>query len=336
MKKPLLFRAYVARFALILTVLAPLVAQASIFSLVTKVFEKENETETTLNSQTMPLLQSIAAADLKAARGGGDITIVNGTALLAETGPSGTIADIDGATSNGEISVYVVKKGDTVGAIADMFGISTNTVLWANSLKRGAALSEGETLVILPISGVRHVVKSGETVAGIAKKYGGDVDEVIQFNSLSSASDIKIGMEITIPDGVIGESAPSSVVSRVASALPSVSGYFSRPVVTARRTQGIHGYNGVDLAAATGTQILAAASGQVIISRPSGWNGGYGNYIVIKHPNGTQTLYAHLSANHVSTGEWVTKGQLIGLMGNTGKSTGPHLHFEVRGAKNPF
>jgi murein DD-endopeptidase MepM/ murein hydrolase activator NlpD len=107
-------------------------------------------------------------------------------------------------------------------------------------------------------------------------------------------------------------------------------------VVVARKSQGIHGYNGVDLAAPTGTQVLAAASGQVLISRFGGWNGGYGNYIVIKHSNGTQTLYAHNSANYVSVGQWVSQGDVIGLVGNTGKSTGSHLHFEVRGAKNPF
>jgi murein DD-endopeptidase MepM/ murein hydrolase activator NlpD len=102
------------------------------------------------------------------------------------------------------------------------------------------------------------------------------------------------------------------------------------------RTQGIHGYNGVDLGAPAGTAVRAAAAGQVIISKASGWNGGYGQYIVVKHANGTQTLYAHLSANSVAAGATVAQGQLIGAVGNTGKSTGNHVHFEVRGAKNPF
>jgi murein DD-endopeptidase MepM/ murein hydrolase activator NlpD len=82
--------------------------------------------------------------------------------------------------------------------------------------------------------------------------------------------------------------------------------------------------------------VYAAASGEVIISRASGWNGGYGNYIVIRHPNNTQTLYSHLSRNVVNVGAWVTQGQVIGHVGSTGRSTGPHLHFEVRGAPNPF
>ncbi len=102
------------------------------------------------------------------------------------------------------------------------------------------------------------------------------------------------------------------------------------------RTQGIHGYNGVDLGASVGAPVRAAAGGTVMLSRSGGYNGGYGNYIVIKHPNGSQTLYAHLSSNAVAAGQVVTQGQTIGAVGNTGRSTGPHLHFEVRGGKNPF
>ena len=102
-----------------------------------------------------------------------------------------------------------------------------------------------------------------------------------------------------------------------------------------RRSQGIHGYNGVDIAAPAGTPIVASASGDVIIARSAGWNGGYGNYIVIKHDNGTQTLYAHMSSLAVSGGT-VEKGELIGYVGISGRATGYHLHFEVRGAKNPL
>ena len=116
-------------------------------------------------------------------------------------------------------------------------------------------------------------------------------------------------------------------------------GYYERPVTTCIKTQGIHGHNAVDLAASNhqiGEPIRAAADGQVIVSRDSGWNGGYGEYIVIKHANGTQTLYGHLNATDVNVGDSVTQGEVIGAMGSTGDSTGPHLHFEIRGARNPF
>jgi LysM repeat protein len=335
-KKAIFLRAYLARFALILTFLAPIVAQASIFSLVAKAFDKSAAEEKPVNSQKIALLQSVSSIDPKLARGGGDVNIVDGTALLAENGPAGTVAEIEEAPVSGEISLYVVKKGDSISAVAKMFGVSTNTILWANDLPKGAALKEGDTLTILPISGVIHTVKSGDTLAGIARKYGGDVDEILQFNSLANASDIKVGMEITVPDGVINNSTPSKSVTKIASNLPSVSGYFTRPLVSGRKTQGIHGYNGIDLGAPVGTDILASAGGQVLVSKSGGWNGGYGGYVVIKHPNGTQTLYAHTSANYVNVGDTVAQGQVIAAVGNTGKSTGPHLHFEVRGAKNPF
>ncbi|MEK9185596.1 MAG: M23 family metallopeptidase, partial [Patescibacteria group bacterium] len=98
----------------------------------------------------------------------------------------------------------------------------------------------------------------------------------------------------------------------------------------------IHGYNGIDIAAPLGTPIMASADGEVIVSRNSGWNGGYGIYIVIRHPNGTQTLYAHNNSNTVSVGDSVKQGETIGYVGRTGKVTGSHVHFEIRGAKNPF
>ena len=118
---------------------------------------------------------------------------------------------------------------------------------------------------------------------------------------------------------------------------PAQDGYYSNPVPGAIITQGIHGWNAVDLGAARGTPIHAAADGTVIVARNNGaWNGGYGNYVVITHDNGTQTLYGHMTHAIVSSGQSVSAGQIIGYVGSTGESTGPHLHFEVRGAANPF
>jgi murein DD-endopeptidase MepM/ murein hydrolase activator NlpD len=125
-------------------------------------------------------------------------------------------------------------------------------------------------------------------------------------------------------------------VGTIVSSGPAISGYFIHPLPGSVRTQGIHGYNAVDFGAPVGTPILASAGGSVLVSRVGGWNGGYGNYVVIDHPNGTQTLYAHNSKNTVWQGQTVVAGQVIGYVGNTGRSTGPHLHFEIRGAKNPF
>lgn len=246
---------------------------------------------------------------------------------------------------NGAISVYVVREGDALSQIAEMFGVTANTILWANDLKSANLIKPGDSLIILPVSGVRHVVKKGDTVASIAKLYTGDRDDIIAYNGLSSETDITIGETVVVPGGRIAappapkKAAPTTKSTAVASSAPAsgtTGGYFTHPVPGAIRTQGIHGYNGIDLAAPVGTSIRAAAGGEVIISKGSGWNGGYGSYIVVKHANGTQTLYAHTTANYVSIGQTVAQGEAIGAVGSTGQSTGPHLHFEVRGSANPF
>ena len=112
-------------------------------------------------------------------------------------------------------------------------------------------------------------------------------------------------------------------------------GFFVRPT-SGTKTQGLHGHNGVDIGASIGTPVFASAEGEVISAKSSGYNGGYGSMIIISHGGNIQTVYGHLSAVKVSVGQHVSQGQVIGAVGNTGKSTGTHLHFEVRGAKNPF
>ena len=218
-----------------------------------------------------------------------------------------------------------------------MYGVTSNTILWANDLPRATSIHEGQTLVILPIAGVRHVVKSGDTINSIAKKYEGDVEEILSYNQLDN-SDLKVGMTVVVPGGSMHQApaiATANPTKTSGGASVSSAG-FTHPAPGSIKTQGIHGYNAVDLAGAVGSSIRAAAKGEVIVSKSSGWNGGYGQYIVIKHSNGTQTLYAHLSQNSVGVGEIVGQGQVVGAMGNSGRSTGSHLHFEVRGAKNPF
>jgi len=316
----------------------PITTYAGILSFVSDFFsgDKQEEVSVTVkNSQNISLLRAVVSPDpLAAGKGGGDIVVVGGTALLPETGPSGTIADIEEEHSS-QISVYVVRPGDNLSTIAKMFGVSVSTIVGANNIQRGI-IQPGQTLVIFPISGLQHTIKSGDTIASIAKKYKVDIDEVLQYNNLAADVSLKTGDIIFVPDAELPASSVAPGSSVRGSNGPSYEGYYMRPVVGGRKTQGLHGYNGVDIGAPAGTPVYAAASGDVIISRSSGWNGGYGSYIVITHDNGTQTLYSHLSATAVSAGYHVTKGQLIGYVGNTGKSTGPHLHFEIRGARNPF
>lgn len=337
-----LFTSKVLFFALALSVIsAPNYAQAGVFSFVSGLFSSKDasaQISSSYNSQTIPVLRAALNVDPNPSKGGGDIIIVDDEALLSEIGPSGTLAEIEERpASSDQISIYVVRESDSLSQIAKMFNVSTNTIIWANDIKSGSFIAPGQTLVILPVTGIRHTVVKGETVKSIAKKYGGNYEEILQYNDLTLESTISVGDVIVVPDGEIA--APTYTSSSVivkGGGGPSYSGYYILPLTAGRRSQGLHGYNGVDYAAPSGTPILASATGDVIISKSSGWNGGYGKYIVIKHDNGTQTLYAHNSSNIVYSGQHVVQGQVIGYVGSTGRSTGAHVHFEVRGAENPF
>lgn len=266
-----------------------------------------------------------------------DPNIVDQSAIAPVDGPAGTDPSAHKPTSD-QISIYVVREGDTLSQIADMFDVSVNTIKWGNNIT-GNTLTVGKTLTILPVTGVKYEVAKGDTLAGVAKKFKGDAAEIANFNGIEKGAALAVGSTIIIPDGEIVPSSSESSSGYVGpknTGLKEYAGYYLRPITGGRKTQGIHGHNAVDLAAPVGTPILASADGTVIISKVGGWNGGYGNYVVIKHDNGTQTLYAHTHDNVVAVGEEVKQGQVIAHIGVTGKVTGPHVHFEIRGAKNPF
>lgn len=292
------------------------------------------------NINTIPLLRAATNQDPNPAKGGGDVLIEDG-ALVADYGPLGGDDAVKAKETNGEISSYIVRKGDSLSEIAAMFGVSVNTVLWANDIKKATGIKEGDQLVILPISGVRHIVKKGDTMKSIAEKYKGDADDILAYNQLEASDALNPGDTIVIPGGEVeaAKEVPKVLKTKKGSKAVLVNiggGYYAKPLRHGQKTQGVHGYNGVDIGVPVGSSVFAAATGDVIVSKASGYNGGYGQYIVVKHPNGTQTLYAHLSSNFVVVGTHVAQGQEIGASGNSGKSTGPHLHVEVRGARNPF
>lgn len=313
-----------------------------------------------MHDSSLPLLAAAINSDPNPEKGGGDLIVTEGSALVANAGPEGTLADIDPSSGSGEISTYVVKAGDTTSSVANAFGVSTNTIMWANGLTKKSTLTPGTTLVILPVSGVQDTVQKGETLASIAKKYNADAADIASFNGIESGDTLNQGDVLVIPGGEVAQSSEkkkdtkttiktksTKTTSKIhqgggltslegAGGSADTDGYFGNPVPEALLTQGIHGWNGVDLGAPSGTAVYAAAAGTVIVSRVGGWNGGYGNYVVVKHSNGTQTLYAHLSSDSVSVGDSVSKGERIGGVGRTGEATGNHLHFEVRGGRNPF
>jgi len=321
--------------------------QRGIFSFFGNLFGTIVDSETVYaDLQKASLLQATVGTSLSSSIGGGDIGIANNSTLLPGIGSLDAGDTKESTQKSGQISIYVVREGDSLSQIAKMFGVSANTIRWANDIGKNDVINVGQTLTILPVSGVEYTVKSGDTIESIAKKFDGDAMEILQFNSIADEKSLVAGSLVIIPGGEMAKpvlSGSSSSVTASAShpalfsaTSPSYDGYYIRPISGGRKTQGIHGYNAVDLAAPAGTPILASASGEVIISKEGGWNGGYGNYIVIEHPNKTQTLYSHLSGTVVKRGWNVGQGHVIGYVGSTGRSTGPHLHFEIRGAANPF
>lgn len=266
------------------------------------------------------------------------INIESNTALRPNTTSYSTAIGGVEEFSEGDLEIYVVHTGDTVDIVANLFGVSPDTILSANNMVKGDKLKVGDVLLILPFSGVEHTVAKGETLKGLATKYKIDIDDILSANDLDTDSKLVIGEKLMIPGAnMITETKPKPGTSVAGSSkVPSVAGYFVNPVPGSVKSRGVKpGHKGVDFAAPTGTNIRAAAAGTVLIAR-NGYNGGFGNYVVIQHPNGVKTLYAHMSKIATTQGAKVDQGELIGYVGNTGRSTGPHTHFEVLGAKNPF
>jgi LysM repeat protein len=205
-----------------------------------------------MNSQNMVLLSASLAPHVALASTTEEVVIVGDHALLADAGPIGALPDADHhMEAEGQISIYVVRAGDSLGSIATMFGVSVNTIVWANDLERNAKIAPGATLVILPVSGVRYVVKKSDTVMSIAKKFKGDEEEIRSYNGLESDAVLAVGTEIIIPDGEIAPvvATPKRTVSTATSRLrgasgPALEGYYRAPMSNYRRSQGLHGYNG--------------------------------------------------------------------------------------------
>ncbi len=243
----------------------------------------------------------------------------------------------------GEVIIHRVSEGETFSLIAKKYGLThVETILWENSLLVGSKLKPGQELRILPVDGIRHKVSRGETIFTVAKKYGLDEAEAQQivdypFNEFKNDEtfELTIGQMVLVPNGVKPEAVgvTTGVATFSAQKTPNAgsvtaSGNFVWPA-SGRITQGFSSYHrAIDIASKGGGPILAADSGRVIVA---GWpdNGGYGNRVVIDHGNGYVTLYAHLSVIQVQQGQTVQRGNVVGQMGTTGRSTGVHLHFEV-------
>lgn len=251
-----------------------------------------------------------------------------------------------------EVINYVVQSGDTISTIAQEFEIGVNTILWANDLNAYSVIRPGDSLKILPVSGVIHSIAKGENLKTISSMYGVNQLDIEKFNKLKDGNRLVVGQKLIIPGGtknsyannknksysglallkdlikpkksdvsdVIGKDAPKD-------AAPGPSNKMKWPTSGYRITQYFSWRHfAVDIADHIGTPLYAADSGVV---ETAGWGRGYGNQIVVNHGGGKKTRYAHLSKFYVSVGDTVKKGQTIGAMGSTGWSTGSHIHFEV-------
>ncbi len=226
---------------------------------------------------------------------------------------------------------YVLQPGDTLSGIADQYGLRMDTLVSFNQIENARRMLAGNRIQIPNRDGLRHVVRQNESLASIAQNYSVNVTDVIDANNLRSQT-LAVGQELFIPDArmnntslrmVLGELFVYPVRGRFTSAF----GYRNDPFTGVRRF-----HNGIDIANAQGTPIRAARHGRVI---DVGRHSGYGNYVIVSHEAGFQSLYAHLNTIYVRTGQYISAGQQIGQMGSTGRSTGSHLHFSIFHMGNP-
>lgn len=338
-KKSKRFVFFVSVFTIIgILIFILLRAKASFYDGVINLFVKKDETgiidKKVLMNEDLLKPKSINLG------GNSEVSQINKDGVISVKSGSLRVSTEKEKVLDGIISLYEVKAGDSLGTIAELFGISPNTIVWANDLKN-KSIHPGQTLLIFPINGVEYKVKNGGTISDIAKKYKADANEIAEYNGLAINTKLSAGDTIFIPDAEADISLPTKtstveVVKKYKNNI--IAGYFMRPVSGCVKTQGLHGpyHSAVDIGCPIGTTVVAAASGVVIRADASGYNGGYGEVIIISHPNGTQSIYAHLSRINVKNGESVKQGEVIGASGSSGKSTGPHLHFETRGTGNPF
>lgn len=319
-------------------------ADASIFNSVRNLFSKEKNIAVVETVDVTPFLlrPSFAKVSSQSTEVANTLEIKEDGALKVQSG-SMRVSTEKEKVVDGTISVYEVKAGDTLDTIAKLFNINKNTIIWGNDLT-GKTIKPGDTLLIFPMDGVQYTVKNSGTVEDVAKKYKVDAVEVAAYNGLTVNTKLAKGDTLFIPDAEAEIKVPEKTVAKKTTTNKTVyktnatNGYFMMPVVGCVRTQGLHGPYGtaVDYGCRIGTPTVAAAAGTVLRSTAEGYNGGYGGVIIISHPNKTQTIYSHMDTVNVSVGQQVEQGQVIGTTGNTGRSTGPHLHFETRGTGNPF
>lgn len=284
---------------------------------------------------------SVPHIDFDYDEGSDDVTpsiIVPGTisALPFEETPDGPRAP------RTRTETYLVQENDTVSTIAHRFGVNIGTILWNNNLSARQYIRPGDTLKIPPTSGILAVVKKGDTLSKIAARYEADVQDIVSFNNITPDQQLALGTEIMVPGGSPPEIIQTRIVSRPAAeirpsnitkpadldstTIPKTRLLWPTPGRVITQYYGWR-HTGLDIDGDYTSPLYASADGVV---EKAGWNsGGYGLQLLVDHPGGIKTRYAHASKLFVKVGDQVKRGQVIAMMGSTGRSTGTHIHYEV-------
>lgn len=242
---------------------------------------------------------------------------------------------------------YKVQAGDTLSSIALKFGVSEETVQWQNDLDKDPLLKLGQKIEVPPVTGMVHKVKRGETIHSIAKKYQVNPQQIVNwpFNAFTNDETfaLAVGQLLIVPEGIKPKaSPPPSYLARRYQTTPdagavSATGNFVWPTSGGITQYYVWYHPAIDIANRASPSILASDSGRVTLVRYDKW--AYGHHVIVDHGNGYSTLYAHMSNIYVGEGQTVSRGSALGQMGTTGRSSGIHLHFEIRlngVAQNPL
>lgn len=229
---------------------------------------------------------------------------------------------------------YAIHEGDTLEAIAAKFGTTPDSIISANPDVRDTELQIGVTLQVPTFKGVLYTVQSGDTLGAIASLYSIGVDDIAKANLLADVHQLTIGQKLVLLGARYHPPAPAATATSAPQSSDGTERHYSSSyiwpldgIITSEfgpRWGAFH--TGLDIAASPGTPVAAAKAGTVEFA---GWDGGYGKCVIINHGDGTKTRYAHASSILVDQGQWVEQGGAVIRVGNTGHSTGPHLHFEV-------
>ncbi|MFA6532448.1 MAG: M23 family metallopeptidase [Patescibacteria group bacterium] len=256
----------------------------------------------------------------------------NYQALVVSYNPyGGSLSTVFSVKPRDKVENYTVRSGETLASIANKFDISVDTIKWANDLKSDL-IKPNQVLKIAPVTGIVHKVASGETIYSIAKKYNTNAQSILNFpfNSFEDLDTFSLmaGQTLYVPGGTIEPEKPT--YQFVASIQAGVQGSsnFIWPTSGVITQSPIWYHMALDIANPSQPPVIAADSGTVVYAGCINW--GYGCHVIIDHGNGYQTLYGHLSSYSVEAGNSVGQGSQIGVMGSTGRSTGTHLHFEIR------